>query len=146
MAASGSWLTSFIWQYESGFPYTPWSRNTRELKPEVVNSRRLPPTTSLDIRAEKYYQMWGQRFKVFLDGRNVLDSKNITDLSPSNWPNPPGRSGSDYDTYYTETGRGGGAYVGQDTNGDGIGDWIQVNDPRVFGDPRSVRMGIAYSF
>jgi hypothetical protein len=146
MASPGNWLSSFIWQYESGFPYTPWGRNTRELRPEVTNSRRLPPTTSLDIRAEKYYQVWGQRFKVFLDSRNVLDVKNITDLSPGNWPTPPGRSNTDYDTYYTETGRGGGAYVGVDTNADGIGDWVQVNDPRVFGDPRSVRMGIAYSF
>ncbi len=146
MAQPGNWLTSFIWQYESGFPYTPWGRNTRELKPEVVNSRRLPPTTSLDIRAEKYYQVWGQRFKVFLDSRNVLDAKNITNLSPSNWPTPPGRGAYDYDTYYTETGRGGGGYIGVDTNGDGVGDWVQVHDPRVFGDPRSVRMGVAYSF
>jgi hypothetical protein len=146
MASPGNWLSSFIWQYESGFPYTPWGRTTREQKPELENSRRLPPTTSLDIRAEKYYQIWGQRFKVFLDSRNVLDAKNITDLSPGNWPTPPGRAGTDYRTYYTETGRGGGAYVGEDQNGDGIGDWVQVNDPRVFDDPRSVRMGIAYSF
>jgi hypothetical protein len=140
------WSASFIWQYESGSPYTPWGRNTRELKPEVVNSRRLPSTTGLDVRAEKYYQVWGQRFKVFLDGRNVLDTKNITALSPGNWPTPPGRTSTDYDTYYTETGRGGGAYVGDDVTGDGIGDWVPVNDPRVFGDPRSVRVGVSYSF
>ncbi len=146
IADLGKWLTSFIWQYDSGFPYTPWGRNTRELKPEVVNSRRLPGTTSLDVQAEKYYQVWGQRFKIFLQSRNVLDSKNITDLSPGNWPLPPGRSGNDYDVYYTETGRAGGAYVGEDVNGDGIGDWVPVNDPRVFGDPRSIRMGISYSF
>ncbi len=146
MAERGNWLTSLIWQYESGFPYTPWGRNTREQKPEMTNSRRLPSTTSLDIRAEKYYQIWGQRFKVFLDGRNVLDAKNITDLAPNNWPSAPGRDGQDYIKYYTETGRAGGAYIGDDVDGDGTGDWVQVNDPRVFGDPRSVRIGVAYSF
>ncbi len=146
MGDLGKWMSSFIWQYQSGFPYTPWARSTRELKPEVVNSRRLPGTTSLDIQAEKYYKVWGQSFKVFLESRNVLDAKNITDLSPQNWPLPLGRTSNDYAIYYTETGRAGGAYVGPDTNGDGIGDWVPVNDPRVFGEPRFVRMGIAYDF
>jgi len=141
-----SWRSSFIWQYESGFPYTPYGRNTRELQPEVINSRRLPATTSLDINVDKYYQLWGQRFRVFLQSRNVLDSKNITTLNPQNWPLPTGRDSNDYLIYYTETGKAGGAYVGTDVNGDGVGDWVAVNDPRVFGDPRSVRMGIAYSF
>lgn len=145
-AEPGSWVAAFIWQYESGFPYTPYGRNTRELQPETINSRRLPSTTSLDIQAEKYYRLWGQRFKVFLQSRNVLDAKNITELSPQNWPLPPGRANEDYQTYYTETGRAGGAYVGDDTDGDDIGDWVPLKDPRVFGDPRSIRTGISFSF
>lgn len=146
LAEPGQWNTSFIWQYESGFPTTPYGRDTRELAPEVVNSRRLPSTTSLDIQAEKYYRLWGQRFKMFMQSRNVLDAKNITDPAPQNWPLPPGRKGEDYLIYYTETGRSGGAYVGQDTNGDEIGDWVALSDPRVFGDPRSVRMGLQFTF
>jgi hypothetical protein len=146
LAEPGNWLASFIWQFESGSPYTPYSRNTRQLKPEVINSRRLPPSTSLDIQAEKYYQVWGQRFKIFLQSRNVLDAKNITVLSPGNYPNAPGRADTEYDTYYTETGKGGGGYVGDDVTGDGIGDWVSLNDPRVYGDPRSVKMGISYNF
>ena len=142
----GNWLTSFIWQYESGFPYTPESRDTRTLQPENTNSRRRPSTTSLDIQAEKYYELWGQRFKVFLQSRNVLDAKNITDLNPGNWPAPPGSIGNDYAIYYTETGQGGGAYVGDDVDGDGIGDWVPLNDPRVFGDPRNVRLGLQLNF
>ena len=142
----GSWNASFIWQYESGFPYTPESRDTRELQPENTNSRRLPSTTSLDIQAQKYYQLWGQQFKVFLQSRNVLDAKNITNLSPGNWPAPPGSIGNDYAIYYTETGQGGGAYVGDDNNGDGIGDWVPLNDPRVFGDPRSIKLGVQLDF
>jgi outer membrane receptor for ferrienterochelin and colicin len=145
-AEPGVWSASLIWQYESGFPYTPYGRDTRQLEPEVINSRRLPSTTSLDIQAEKYYSLWGQRFKVFLQSRNVLDAKNITNLSPSNWPTPPGRTSTDYQKYFAETGKAGGAYIGDDVNGDGIGDWVPLHDPRVFGDPRSVRMGISFTF
>jgi outer membrane receptor for ferrienterochelin and colicin len=146
LANPGAWLASFIWSYESGFPYTPWGRNTRELKPEVVNSRRLPSTTGLDAKIEKFYQVWGQRFRVFLDGQNILDTENITTLSPTNFPTPPGRSRYDYEIYYTETGRGGGAYVGEDRTGDGVGDWVPVYDPRVYGSPRAIKVGLSYSF
>lgn len=146
IAEPGNWLTSFVWDFHSGYPYTPWGRETRELNPASVNSRRLPSTTSLDIQAEKYYRVWGQRFKVFMQSRNVLDAKNITSLSPGNWPNPPGRGGADYATYFTETGRAGGAYLGTDVTGDGRADWVPVHDPRVFGDPRAVRVGLQYSF
>ncbi len=142
----GNWLASFIWTYSSGFPYTPESRDTRELQPENTNSRRLPSSTSLDIQAEKYYRLWGQRFKVFLQSRNVLDAKNITTLSPGNWPNPPGSIGDDYTIYFTETGKAGGAYVDEDIDGDGIGDWVALNDPRVFLDPRNVRLGLQLNF
>lgn len=146
VAQQRSWRTSFIWRYASGAPYTPQERNSRGTSPETVNSRRLPGTTSLDVQAEKHYRVWGQALRLFLSGRNVLDARNITALAPENWPQPPGFGEKDYEIYFTETGKAGGAYVGDDTNGDGIGDWVPVNDPRVFGDPRTVRMGVAYSF
>jgi len=146
LAEPGSWGASLIWQYESGFPYTPYGRNTREVAPENVNSRRLPSTTSLDVQAEKYYQLWGQRFKLFMQSRNVLDAQNITNIAPDNWPPPPGRDVNDYVIYFAETGRAGGAYVGDDVNGDDIGDWVPLRDPRVFGEPRLIRMGISFTF
>src|SRR5207247_1033453 len=51
-------------------------------------------------------------------------------------------AGNDYQIYYSETGRAGGAYL-KDINGDGLADWVPVNDPRVFGEGRNVRMGIS---
>ncbi|MBU2689851.1 MAG: TonB-dependent receptor [Candidatus Eisenbacteria bacterium] len=146
IANPGSWGCNFVWNYTSGFPYTPIQRNTRELGPEATNSRRLPGSTSLDIQAEKYYTLWNQRFRIFLQSRNLLDAKNITNLTPSNWPGFPSATGSDYEKYYTETGRAGGAYIGDDINGDGIEDWIPLQDPRVFGDPRTIRVGVGFQF
>ena len=55
------------------------------------------------------------------------------------------RSGDDYAIYYTQTGRAGGAYR-QDTNGDGVDDWVPVNDPRVFEEGRNVRLGVSIVF
>ncbi len=146
IAKPGNWGTSFVWQFATGFPYTPIERTTRQIEPEVVNSRRMPSEANLDIQAEKYYTVWGQRFKVFLQSRNVLDSKNITDLEPANNFTGPALRGNDYTIYYTETGRAGGAYLGDDQNGDGIEDFVPLNDPRVFGDPRAVRVGVSFSF
>lgn len=146
LAKPGQWGAGFIWQFSTGFPFTPIERTTRQIEPEVVNSRRLPSQTSLDIQAEKYYTVWGQRFKLFLQSRNVLDAKNITTLSPNNRFAGPALRLNDYRIYYTETGRAGGAYLDEDYNGDGIEDFAPLNDPRVFGDPRAVRVGVSFSF
>jgi hypothetical protein len=140
------WLASVIWTYGSGFPFTPSSRNERKLDPSLTNSRRLPSITSLNMQFEKHYTLWRQDMKFFLRGNNVLDVRNIADLEPDNWPNPPSTNNNDYRAFYTETGRAGGAYLGEDVNQDGIEDWIPVNDPRVFQEGRSVRMGLGMKF
>ena len=146
LAELGNWLASFVLKYESGSPYTPESRDTRERRPEDENSRRLSSYTTLDIQAEKHYEVWGRKFKLFLRGQNVLDARNITEISPPNSPTPPGSIGDDYRIYYTETGLAGGAFLGEDVDGDGIGDWVPLQDPRVFGEPRSVRVGMQLNF
>ena len=84
---------------------------------------------------------------LFFDARNVLDSKNIQNLSPNDVPEPvrePDRA-TTTSIYYTETGRAGGAYL-QDINGDSIPDWVPVNDPRVFDEGRNVRVGVSVTF
>lgn len=137
------WGVSMTWNYLTGSPYTPYQRDTRQLEPEMVNSRRLPSTTTLDIRVDKYYWLWGHRLSLFMQGRNIMDSKNITTLAPGNWPGPP--VGSAYTVYYTEAGKAGGAYL-KDEDGDGVEEFIPLNDPRVFGSPRSIRVGLGFEF
>ncbi len=138
-----NWGASLSWSFTSGYPYTPYQRDTREIEPEQENSRRLPSTTTLDVRADKYYRLWGQQLSLFLQGRNVLDAKNITNLTPGNWP--PAPVNANYRVYYTETGRAGGAYL-EDQDGDGVEEFIPLNDPRVFGSPRTIRVGIGFIF
>ena len=95
---------------------------------------------------DKFYRIWGQNVTFFVDARNVLDSRSISDLSPNNFPNPYINTvGNDYLIYYTETGRAGGAYL-KDINGDHFEDWVAVHDPRVFIEGRSVRVGAGVTF
>jgi len=142
----GKWGFRMLWSYGSGFPFTPTFANDRRPDPAVENTRRQPSNTRLTIDGDKYYKVWGQNVTLFFDARNVLDSKNISNLSENPFPNPfVNTAGDDYLIYYTQTGRAGGAYL-QDTNGDNIPDWVPVNDPRVFEEGRAVRLGISITF
>jgi outer membrane receptor for ferrienterochelin and colicin len=138
-----TWGVHLAWDFMTGVPYTPTQRNTRQTEPEDVNSRRMPSETTLNMRADKYYTLWNKRLSLFVDARNLLDAMNITSLSPGNWPAPPVADA--YVVYYTETGRAGGAYLA-DHDGDGVDEFIPLNDPRVFGDPRTIRVGVGFEF
>jgi outer membrane receptor protein involved in Fe transport len=142
----GKWGFRTLWIYGSGFPFTPSYRNDRRPDPKLHNSRRLPSAARLTIDGDKYYKVWGQNVQVFFDARNVLDAKNIAAPSTNEGVNPYlDTAGDDYLIYYTETGRAGGGYL-QDTNGDGILDWVPVHDPRVFDEGRNVRLGLSVTF
>ncbi len=142
----GKWGFRILWIYGSGFPYTPAYRNDRRPDPALENSRRLPSNSLLTVDGDKYFRIWGQNVTVFFDARNVLNNKNINALSFNSAPNPfVDQVGTDYEVYFTETGRAGGAYL-QDINGDSIPDWVPVNDPRVFQEGRNVRMGLSVTF
>jgi len=142
----GKWGFRVLWLYGSGFPFTPSFRNDRRPDPALDNSRRLPSAARLTIDGDKYYKVWGQNLTLFFDARNVLNSKNISQLSLGGFPNPYiDTAGDDFAIYYTETGRAGGAYL-QDVNGDNILEWVPVSNPRVFEEGRSVRLGLSINF
>ena len=147
MRDPGKWGFRILWVYGSGFPFTPTYPNDRRPDPRLSNSRRLPSNSSLTIDGDKFYRIWGQNVTLFFDARNVLNSKNIDSINQGSFPNPfvDTAGGSDYLIYYTQTGRAGGAYQ-QDVNGDGQIDWVPVNDPRVFEEGRSVRLGLNVTF
>lgn len=139
------WAATFVYQFGSGLPYTQILRQQRTQDPASVNASRLPSTSTLSVQAERFFKVWGQSVTFYLQGSNLLDAKNISDLQPSLWPNNQVNSDS-YTIYYTETGRAGGAFLTADQNGDGIEDWYPVNDPRVFQQGRVVRVGLGVQF
>jgi outer membrane receptor protein involved in Fe transport len=142
----GRWGFRVLWQYGSGFPFTPAFLNDRRPDPALGNSRRYPANARLTIDGDKYYKIWGQNVNLFFDARNVLNTTNIAQLSFPAFPNQNvNRSGDDYTIYYTQTGRAGGAYL-QDINGDSVDDWVPLNDPRVFEEGRNVRLGVSITF
>ncbi len=146
VAQPGNWAVNFIWTLGTGFPYTPRSRNERQFDPALTNSLRLPSASGLTVQAEKHYRLWGQQVKFFLRANNLLDATNIQVLSPGEFPQPPQAGANDYQVFYTETGRAGGAYLGTDENEDGIQDWVPLNDPRVFAEGRNIRLGLSVKF
>jgi len=139
------WAASFVYQFGTGFPYTPEQREQRRQDPALVNSERLPSTSTLSVQAERFFRVWGQSVTLYLQGTNLLDAENITELQPSLWPNN-GVNSNSYTVYYTETGRAGGAFLTQDLDGDGREDWFPVSDPRVFQQGRVIRLGLGVQF
>jgi len=139
------WAASFVYQFGTGFPYTPEQREQRRQDPALVNSERLPSTSTLSVQAERFFRVWGQSVTFYLQGTNLLDAENISDIQPDLWPNN-GVNSNSYTVYYTETGRAGGAFLTQDLNGDGREDWYPVNDPRVFQQGRVIRLGLGVQF
>jgi len=139
------WGASFVYQFGTGLPYTPERRQQRRVDPALENSRRLPSTSTLSAQAERFFRVWGQRLTLYLQGTNLIDTRNISLLQPSLWPDN-GVNSHSYDVYYTETGKAGGAFLSADRNGDGQEDWVLVNDPRVFQQGRVIRMGLGLQF
>jgi len=139
------WRASFVYQFGSGFPYTPHEREERRQNPELINSRRLPSVSTLSMQGERFFRAWGQNLTLYVQATNLLDANNISDLEPSLWPEGAINARS-YDIYYTETGRAGGAFLTQDQDGDGREDWFPVHDPRVFAAGRTIRVGLGVQF
>jgi len=140
------WGGSLLWTFGSGLPYTPTFRDDRKPDPKLENSRRLPSQSTLSIMVDKFFHIWNQQVTFFADARNVLDARNIQQLTFGSFPDPyVNQVGDEYSIYYTETGRAGGAYL-KDTNGDGKEDWVPLHDPRVWQEGRSIRVGAGLSW
>jgi outer membrane receptor for ferrienterochelin and colicin len=140
------WAASFVYTFGTGFPFTPQEREQRRRDPTLTNSRRLPSISTLSVQADRYFRIWGQDVTLYMQGTNLLDARNISDLQPTLWPDNAIVSASSYDVYYTETGRAGGAFLTADQTGDGVEDWFPVNDPRVFSQGRVIRVGLGVQF
>ena len=144
LAEPGEWSTSLNFDYGSGFPWTPLFRFDRRQDPLLENSRRLPSEYDLRFQAERHVNLYGQDLTLYVQGINLINQDAVANIDPVILPATidaaPG-----YRAYLTETGKFGGAYL-QDIDGDQINDFIPLNDPRVFGQHRTFRVGMAWNF
>jgi len=82
------WELSSIMRYGSGFPYTPdlnapFPILTRGSRGEIVtNSRLLPSTFTVDVRAQKIFKIEGYNVGFFVQVYNLFDADNQSGLFP----------------------------------------------------------------
>ncbi|MDP6528787.1 MAG: TonB-dependent receptor [Gemmatimonadota bacterium] len=139
----GIWGVNADFSIASGSPTTPKRLGDRIVRAEFFNSIRLPYTMYFSMKANKQYSLYGQEFRLFVEGRNLLDRKNVVTVTPYISPSP---ANSYYQEYFTEFGELGGAYNLHDTMGTPDDILVPLNDPRVYGEPRSFRFGVAYEW
>jgi outer membrane receptor protein involved in Fe transport len=139
----GVWGLNFDFNVASGSPTTPRRLGQRTVQAEDINTIRLPYVMNLNVRGNKQYSLYGQEFRLFLEGRNVLDRKNVRDDDPWLFPTPTHEY---YQEYYTEYGELGGAYNLADTAGTADDILVPLNDPRVYSESRVFRIGIQFEW
>ena len=65
--------------FASGPPYTPEDLRGTPLE---IGSKRLPSYTNFDIRVDKGFKLGNLKYTIFLDVRNVFDTKNVVNIHP----------------------------------------------------------------
>lgn len=138
----GLWGCNIDWTYSTGVPFTPMMPREREARAALMNSRRLPARSMVSIKANKRYRVAGKEVSLFLEGRNILDRRNIATLSPASWPGGNGN----YIPYYTTEGELGGAYDRGELLGQPEVSYVPLNDPRVYTTPRNFRVGLSFDW
>ena len=68
---------NFVGRYGSGLPYTPNPR--APIKPDI-NSKRYPPTYNVDALISKRSRIAGLTYTLFVDIRNIFNTKNLDDI------------------------------------------------------------------
>lgn len=84
-----SWGINILWQYRTGYPFTP----TRNFPGEYIflvgaqdpprNSKRIPATSKVDLRFHKDFNIWKLNYSFSFWVNNVFNKKNIINVSPN---------------------------------------------------------------
>ncbi len=125
-----NWGLNILWQYGSGFPYTPDRSHpgtAETLVPgedPLPNSERMPATSTVDIRFNKDFSIWKLRYSFDVWINNIFDTKNVSSV-------------------YSATGR-----ANTSLNIDGIVyRGLESDDnPSNYGAGRNIRLGLGVNF
>ncbi len=76
-----AWDINVIWQYNSGFPFTPNGKypglQLRVGENPQTNSLRMPPSSNVDIRFNKDFKVWKLSYSIQAWVNNVFNRKNV---------------------------------------------------------------------
>ena len=82
---SKNWTLNLAWSFHTGWPYTgaridtvsSGSGNTYYLRPQALNSQRLPAYSNLSTRISRQVPYRGGRLRLHLDVLNLLGQSNV---------------------------------------------------------------------
>ncbi len=123
----GNWTVSIIAQYGSGMPYTEDIRISNGVRFE--NGGRKPNYVNVDLKADKFFDLFGLKVHTYLLVYNLLDIENEYTVYGTT-----GRANSDLNVKYA------GDIIGFNT----IEQY--VNDPGWYSAPRQIRVGFSCGF
>ena len=98
LGSRSNWIASAIGTIRNGTPYTPSVPSSVQAVDFEVRSERRPIQTNIDMKLEKFVKVQDARFSVFMQFRNLLDTKterfvhsntgrSLTSLSETTNPN-----------------------------------------------------------
>jgi len=123
----GDWTVGLIFQYGSGTPYTEDIQISNGVRFE--NGGRKPVYFNADLKADKFFDLWGLNFHAFLLVYNLFDTRNETGVYSTT-----GRATSDLNVKYA------GEVFGLNT----IDEFIK--NPGMYSAPRQIRVGLSLGF
>lgn len=123
----GNWTVGLIAQYGSGMPYTEDIQISNGVRFE--NGGREPSFFNVDLKADKFFDVFGINIHTYLLVYNVFDIKNEIGVYGTT-----GRATSDLNTKYA------GDIFGLNT----IEEFI--NNPTMYSAPRQIRLGLSFGF
>jgi hypothetical protein len=137
--------TNVQYNFSSGPPYTPTDERDNPLE---EGSKRLPATSTLDLRMDKTLFFGPIPLGVFLDVRNLLDKKNVVDIyTRTGIPDDNGERPVWDERYYTSRYEERGYSSPEEMWRADLENWKRyVDTPANYGNPRIIRFGVLFNF
>ncbi|MFQ6031324.1 MAG: TonB-dependent receptor domain-containing protein [Candidatus Zixiibacteriota bacterium] len=129
-----NWGVNVIWQYNSGFAFTPDPKfpglvlGYRENP--LPNSKRMPPQSNVDLRLDKDFEVWKLNYSFFVWINNLFDTKNVERVSGLT-----GRADTEQNRFDEVWGEN-VVYLGREID----------RNPTYYGKGRNIRLGLSISF
>jgi len=129
-----SWGVNMVWQYNSGFPFSPASNypglKLRRGEEPVPNSKRMPSYSNIDLRFNKDFKAWKLNYSLLVWITNLFDTKNIANVYGST--GRPDTNQNDFDEAFNSN----VVYKGTEVD----------RNPLYYAPGRNIQLGISINF